>query len=107
MMTSINLKGEDGITIITSSNKKINRCKKYLAKSAKNDTVVNDKAFNELIPATLSLDPEVVEDISKPIPQTELLRALEQTKLKTVLGTDEISSNMLKAGAEVFVEWLK
>ena len=105
--TSTNLKDEDGITIITSSNNKINRWKEYFAKSAKNDTVVDDKAYNELIPPTISLAPEVVENLSRPISKTELLRALKQTKMETVPGIDEISSNMLKAGAEVTVEWLE
>ena len=105
--TSTNLKGEDGITIITSSDNKINRWKEYFAKSAKNDTVVDDKAYNELIPPTISLAPEVVKDLSRPISQTKLLRVLKPTKMETVPGIDEISSNMLKAGAEVAAEWLK
>ena len=105
--TSTNLKDEDGITIITSSDNKINRWKKYFAKSAKNDTVVDDKAYNKLIPPTIFLAPEVVENLFRPISKTELLRALKQTKMETVPGVDEISLNMLKAGAEVSVKWLK
>ena len=70
-------------------------------------TVVDDKAYDKLIPPTISLAPEVVEDLSRPISKTELLRVLKQTKMETVPGIDEISSNMLKAGAEVAVEWLK
>ena len=73
--TSTNLKDEDGMTIITSSDNKINRWKEYFAKSAKNDTVVDDKAYNKLIPPTIFLTPEVVEDLSRPIEKTELLRA--------------------------------
>ena len=93
--------------MIISSDKKLLRWKTYFEKYAKTDAVVDKEAYNELIHPLTTFDAEVVEVMSRPISKAELLKALKQSKLETVPGIDEISLNLLKAGAEVSVDWLK
>ena len=107
LKTTTKLRSEDGTSLIISSDKKLLRWKTYFEKYAKTDAVVDNEAYNELIYPSTTLDAEAVEVMSRPISKAELLKALKQSKLETVQGIDEISSNMLKAGTEVSVGWLK
>ena len=74
---------------------------------AKTDTIVKARLYDELIPGKIKLDDEDVQKLSKPLSKIELHKSLGQCKIETVSGIDQISSNMLKIGDEVSVNWLK
>ena len=101
--SSANLKSKDGKLLICSSDKKINRWKEHFEDFAKTDTIVEAKLYDELIPGKIKLDDEDVQNLSKPLSKIELHKALDQCKIETVPGIDQISSNMLKIGDEVTV----
>ena len=106
LKTTKNLRSKDGTSLIISSDKKLFRWKTYFEKYAKTEAVVGNEAYNELIPPSTTLDAKTIEVMSRPISKTELLKALKQSKLEMVPGIDEVSSNMLKTGAEVAVDSL-
>ena len=105
--SSANLKSKDGKLLICSSDEKINRWKEHFEDFAKTDTIVEAKLYDELIPGKIKLDDEDVQKLSKPSSKIELHKALDQCKRETVPGIDQNSSNMLKIGDEVTVNWLK
>ena len=105
--SSANLKSKDGKLLICSSEEKSNRWKENFEDFAKTDTIVEAKLYDELIPGKIKLDDEDVQKLSKPLSKIELHKALDQCKLETVSGIDQISSNMLKIGDEVTFNWLK
>ena len=105
--SSANLKSKDGKLLICSSDEKINRWKEHFKDYAKTDTIVEAKLYDELIPGKIKLGDEDVQKLSKLLSKIELHKALDQCKIETVSGIDQISSNMLKIGDEVTVNWLK
>ena len=101
------MKSLGGKQTIFSSKDKIRRWEEHFATAASSDSTVDTTAYSELVPSLITLDAEVIAELSKPPSIVELTNALKQFKFETVPGIDGISSNMLIIGANETVYWLK